>query len=520
MAPVFCVVIPGHRIQLAAMKLRRTATILACLCAPLAWASEEAPPKPAPVESGKNEAQAPREPAIHNDSVLIDGREIPYRVTAANTVLKTDEGKPRASIFHISYIRTDIEDTTSRPVMFCFNGGPGSSSVWLHLGGVGPQRIDLPGDGTTPPVPPVRLQDNPHSILDVCDLVFVDPVSTGLSRVEKEAGKKDDFHGLEGDIDSMSDFVRRWITEHQRWASPKYLLGESYGGIRVAGLSQSLQSRYGMSLNGVVLLSSLLDFRTIIQSPGSDLSYKVFLPAFAATARHHGLLEGTTDGVVETARALANGDYALALLKGSEISDEEMRAMAGRLAGVTGLPEEIWIDHELRVSPWVFRRELLRDRGLTIGRFDARVAWETTAQASRTADYDPSYSLAYGAFSSAMLDYLGRDLGWEDHRQYQILTGKVQPWKWNSENRIVNVGDRLATAIRDNPHLRVLVMAAHTDLATPPDGMLHSMRHLPGLPKGGRDNFDFVTYESGHMFYLNPPDLVKMRADLLRFLEK
>jgi len=484
----------------------------ACLLGPHAWAEK-------PAESPTPDAPEVVRDAVSRDSIVkIADTNVPYRITAAETVLKSDDGKARASIFHISYIRTDVDDVTKRPVMFCFNGGPGSSSVWLHLGGLGPQRIDLPGDGTTAPIPPMRLVENPLSILDVCDLVFVDPVSTGLSRVNDKGGKKEDFHGLEGDIESMGDFIRRWITEHQRWASPKFLLGESYGGIRVAGLSQSLQSRFGMSLNGTVLLSSLLDFRTIIESPGNDLSYQVFLPAFAATARHHGILEGTTAEVVAAARELASGDYALALLKGSELPEADLYAIATRLAGVSGLPAGIWIEHRLRVTPWVFRRELLRDQGLTLGRFDGRVAWETTDPASRSADFDPSYSLIYGAFATAMLDFLSRDLGWEDHRHYEILTGKVHPWEWNSDNRIVNVGDRLARAIRDNPHLRVLVMAAHTDLATPPDGMLHSMRHLPGLQKSARANFEFVEYQSGHMFYLNPPDLEKMRADLLRFL--
>ena len=499
-------------IQLAAMKKRWIFVGLTCLFAPLAWGENEndSPPLPAP--------DHPRDPVIREASVEIDGRTVPYRITAAETVLKTDDGKPRASVFHVSYERTDVEDVAGRPVMFCFNGGPGSSSVWLHLGGVGPQRVDLPGGGTAAPVPPVRLLDNPHSILDASDLVFVDPVSTGLSRVDEAGGKKDDFHSLEGDIESMGDFVRRWITDNRRWSSPKFLLGESYGGIRVAGLSQSLQSRFGMNLNGVVLLSSLLDFRTITEAPGSDLSYKVFLPVFAATALHHGKLEGRREDVVAAARELANGDYALALLQGSDLPDDAMREMAARLAAASGLPAEVWVEHRLRVTPWVFRRELMRGDGLTLGRFDSRVAWETTDPASRTADYDPSYALVYGAFSSAMLDFLGRDLGWEDHRQYEILTRNVQPWEWNADNRIVNVGERLARAIRDNPHLRVLVMGAYADLATPPDGMLHSMRHLPGLTNGGRDNFDFVEYESGHMFYLNPPDLEKMRVDLLRFI--
>lgn len=485
--------------------------LLALLALPLSAEPASEPPEP-PLQ------ETPRETVARDAIVEIGGIRVPYRMTAAETILKSDEGKSRASVFHISYIRTDIKDTASRPVIFCFNGGPGSSSVWLHLGGIGPRRVDLPGDGTIAPVPPVRLLDNPHSILDVCDLVFVDPISTGLSRIDEEGGNKEDFHGLEGDIESMGDFVRRWVTEHKRWSSPKFLLGESYGGIRVAGLSQSLQSRFGMSLNGAILLSSLLDFRTILESPGSDLSFQVFLPAFAAAARHHGKVQGTTADVVAAARELAHGDYALALLKGADLPETDMRSMAARLAEVSGLPAEVWAEHRLRVTPWVFRRALLRDQGLTLGRFDSRVAWETTDPASRSADYDPSYSLIYGAFSTAMLDLLTRDLGWQDHRAYEILTSNVQPWEWNSNNRIVNVGDRLAHAIRDNPHLRVLVMAAHADLATPPEGILHSLRHMPGLKKSARANFQVVEYESGHMFYLNPPDLEKMRGDLLRFI--
>ena len=503
---------PDNRIQPAAMKPVWIFLLSTCLCVPAAWSEAECD---SPTPAGIGEV---REPASAEATVEIAGQSVPYRVTASEMVLKTDAGKPRATVFHVSYLRTDVDDISTRPVMFCFNGGPGSSAVWLHLGGVGPKRVDLPGDGTQAPLPPVRLLDNPFSVLDVADLVFVDPVSTGLSRIDETAGKKDDFHGLEGDIESMGDFVRRWITDHRRWGSPKYLLGESYGGIRVAGLSQSLQSRFGMNLNGVILLSSLLDFRTIVETPGSDLSYQVFLPAFAATALHHGKLEGDREAVVAAARELANGDFALALLQGTDLAAPEMREMADRLAAASGLPADVWMEHRLRVTPWVFRRELLREDGLTLGRFDARVAWETTDPASRRADYDPSYSLVYGAFSTAMMDLLGNGLGWEDHRKYEILTSNVHPWDWSASNRFVNVGDRLARAIRDNPHLRVMVMAAYADLATPPDGMLHSMRHMPGLIDGGRANFEFAEYESGHMFYLYPPDLEKMREDLLRFI--
>jgi carboxypeptidase C (cathepsin A) len=363
----------------------------------------------------------------------------------------------------------------------------------------------------------VRVSDNPQSILDVCDLVFVDPVSTGYSRTESDV-KPGEFHGLDEDIESVGDFVRRWISEHDRWASPKYLLGESYGGIRAAGLSQHLQSRYGMNLNGVVLLSSLLDFATIQPAPGNDLSYLVFLPAFTSVAHFHGKVQGGRDELIRQSTGFAFGKYASALLKGGDLDPKERAAVAAELEKFTGISAAKWIEHNLRVSPPFFRSELLRAEGKVLGRFDARVAWDTTDKSAPTPDYDPSYALAYGAFSSAMMDYLGRDLGYKEDQPYEILTGKVQPWRWNANNAVVNVGSRLSTAMRDNPHLRVLVMGGHTDLATPPEGVAHSLRHQPDLPESSRKNIVTTFYESGHMFYLNPPDLAKTRADLLEFI--
>jgi carboxypeptidase C (cathepsin A) len=454
---------------------------------------------------------------VREATVEIAGRKIPYRVTTGKLQLKQEDGKPRASIFHVSYERTDVQDPVGRPVMFAFNGGPGSSAVWLHLGVLGPKIIQLPGDGTSPPLPPVRVFDNPQSILDVCDLVFVDPVSTGYSRPESDV-KPGEFHGLDEDIESVGDFVRRWISEHDRWASPKYLLGESYGGIRVAGLSQHLQSRYGMNLNGVVLLSSLLDFATLQPAPGNDLSHLVFLPAFAATAHFHGKIQGDRDELVRRSTDFAFGKYAAALLKGSSLPTEEKAETAAELEKLSGISADQWIARNLRIGPSFFRSELLRAEGKVVGRFDARVAWGATDPAAQTPSYDPSYALAYGAFSSAMLDYLGRDLGYKEDQPYEILTGKVQPWRWNANNSVVNVSGRLATAMRDNPHLRVLVMGGLTDLATPPEGVEYSLRHLPDLPQSARKNISSTLYDGGHMFYLNPPDLMKTRADLLKFL--
>jgi carboxypeptidase C (cathepsin A) len=504
--------------------MRFTIPLLLCLnfaalAAPEPEKKSDSPPKEKSAEKDKESPPAKvTEPVVREASVEIGGKKIPYKVTTGKLQLKQDDGKARASIFHVSYERTDVKEAANRPVLFAFNGGPGSSAVWLHIGVLGPKIIKLPGDGTAPPPPPTRVVDNPMSILDVCDLVFVDPVSTGYSRAENDT-KPGDFHGLQEDIESVGDFIRRWISEHDRWSSPKYILGESYGGIRAAGLSQHLQSRYGMQLNGVVLLSSLLDFATLRSASGNDVSSMVYLPSFTGTAHFHKKITGDRDALIKESTEFAFGEYASALLKGNSLDTETRKAIAGKLARFTGISADAWLRHDLRVDLDFFRGELLRAEGKVLGRFDARVAWDSTSKSSPTPEYDPSYSLAFGAFSTAMMDYLGRELGYKEDQPYEILTGKVQPWRWNSNNEVVNVGERLAAAMRDNPHLRVLVMGGRTDLATPPEGVAYSLRHLLDLPAGARRNIAETFYDGGHMFYLNPPDLVKTRADLVKFIQ-
>jgi carboxypeptidase C (cathepsin A) len=476
-----------------------------------------------PEEEKKKEEPASKEapskdPVTREDAVTIDGKRVAYRVTTGKLQIKKDDGTPRASIFHVTYERADVKNAAARPVVFCFNGGPGSSAVWLHLGGIGPRRVELPGDGTAAPVPPVRIIGNEFSILDVADLVFIDPVTTGYSRAEKDTKDKE-FHGVDEDIQSVGDFIRRWITEHGRWASPKYLLGESYGGVRAAGLSDHLQSRYGMSLNGVIMLSTLLDFRTIRAAQGDDLSYSVFLPAFTGTAHHHRKITGDRDKLITESSRFAFDEYAAALLKGTALDEAAAEAIAEKLASLTGISAKVWNDKKLRISPSEFRTELLRAERKIVGRFDARVAWDGADITASWADQDPSYSLAYGAFSTAMLAYLGDDLGWKEDQPYEILTSKVQPWRWGADNEVLNLSGKLVDAVRDNPHLRILVMCGRTDLATPPEGMAYSVRQMLDLPEPLRKNFSFTYYDAGHMFYLNPPDLVKSRADLVKFLE-
>jgi carboxypeptidase C (cathepsin A) len=479
--------------------------------------AQEKPAPPAPEAKTEAAAEKPSEPVTREGSVTIAGKKIDYSVITSKLVLKKDDGAPRASVFHVSYLKKDAGDLSKRPVLFAFNGGPGSSAVWLHLGTLGPKRVSLPGDGTSAPTPPARLVPNEFSILDVADLVFVDPVSTGYSRIEKD-GKPEEFHGVEGDVESLSDFIRRWVTEHGRWSSPKFLLGESYGGIRVAGLSAQLQSRYGMSLNGVVLLSSLLDFRTLQPSSGNDLAYQVFLPLYTSVAHFHGKLKGDRAALLKECREFARGEYTLALHAGGGIDPARKQAVAEKLAAFTSLPVELILEADLRIDPTRFRGELLRKEGKVLGRFDARVAWPSTDASSDYAEYDPSFSLALGAYSTTMLAYLNDELGWKEDSPYEILTGKVHPWKMGSGNGHVNMASRLAGAMRDNPHLRVLVQGGLADLATPPDGILYSIDHMLELPDSLRENISYVEYEAGHMFYLNPPDLAKGRKDLVDFI--
>ena len=399
-----------------------------------------------------------------------------------------------------------------------FNGGPGSSAVWLHMGALGPRIVPTTPDGTKTLPPPLIIKENPQSILDVADIVFIDPVSTGFSRAEGKT-KAAEFHGVNGDIRSVGDFIRRWVTENDRWASPKYLLGESYGGIRAAGLADHLQDEFGMSLNGVVLLSSLIDFRTLRSNVADDLSYSVFFPGLTATSHYHQKIQGNRNELVEQARAFAFGTYSQALLKGAAISAKEKKSVADQMAKFTGLPASLFVETNLRLSSTRFRKELLRDESKVLGRFDARIAWPSTSPESDYASYDPSYSVAYGAFSTAINDYLSRDLGWEGHHPYKILTSDVRPWDWGTSNSVVNMARNLESAMRENPDLRILVMCGYTDLATPPANMQYSIDHLFNIPNERRKAIKFTWYEAGHMFYLNQPDLEKMRTDLVDFIK-
>lgn len=467
------------------------------------------------------------EVSVTRHRVTVGGRELAYTVTAGTLVLSEEahakegesEGlRPRARVFFIAYALDDQPDPRTRPVTFSFNGGPGSSSVWLHLGLLGPRRVVM-GDVGALTGPPYDLTDNEFTLLTHSDLVFIDPVSTGYSRVT-DGEKPGTFHGFGKDIESVGDFIRLWTSRAGRWLSPKFLIGESYGTTRAAGLSGYLQERHGLFLNGLMLVSSILDFATVDFTPGHDLPYIVHLPTAAATAWYHGRLAGDRPlaEVLREAEAFADGDYARALHLGARLSEEEGRRVAERYAGLTGLSVDFVLRNDLRVTLARFCKELLRDRGRTVGRLDSRFTGIDRDSGGEGSESDPSLSAILGPFTAAMNHYVRAELAFASDLPYEILTARVRPWSYGEfENRHVRVSDTLRKAMHQNPHLRVLVASGYFDFATPYHATRHTLDHL-GLDPSLRGNLREATYEAGHMMYVHRPSLERQHADLTAFI--
>ncbi len=442
-----------------------------------------------------------------------------YVVEARSWKLQDDEGKDKGEVFH-TYYRLEGGEAEERPISFVFNGGPGSSSVWLHLGGLGPKRALMTDEGEAL-APPGRLIDNPDNWLRFSDLVFIDPVGTGFSR-PLEGTKGGEFYGLEEDTRWVGEFIRLFCAREKRWASKKYLVGESYGTTRAASLADHLQNEHDMYLNGVVLISPILNFATARFDAGNDLPYACFLPTYAAIAHHHGRAGKGED--LETflaeARAFAIGDYWLALARGDSLPEEEQAGIAGRLARFTGIPAEFWIGSKLRLAQDRFRRELLRDRQESVGRMDGRLKGPEKDGVGTRAEVDHSLTAITGPYSSAIKHYFGTELGYETDRPYRILTGKVHPWSYRRfENRYVNVAERLRRAMLVNPHLEVLVCSGYHDLATPFFAMEYTADHM-GLGPEGLKRVHFSYYPAGHMMYIHRPSLTKLAEDARRFYEQ
>ncbi len=494
------------------------------ICIASAQEKPAEPPKEAkPAEKKPEEKPKEEKPKESKGSVTIAGREIKYAArTGTLPLLKEDGSGERARVFFVYYAALGedgqplaAKDPTTRPITYCFNGGPGSASVWLHYGGLGPKKVAFDAEGLQPAVRgPVVA--NPNSILDVTDLVFIDPVGTGASRPSK-GEKAEQFWSVKQDIESVGEFIRFFTTREQRWSSPKYLCGESYGGIRGSGLANFLQNRHGLYLDGFISVSGVVNFECL---SGDLLSYAIFLPAFAATAHyHHKLppeLQADREKAITEARAFAQGAYAHALLAGNTLSASERATTLDQLARFTGLDRDLIDRAHLRVSPGLFFENLLRKEGKIIGRFDGRVTSEDYDQLRNSPEFDPSYTNVYGPFAAAANASIRSDLGYEFDLPYVVLGGVR--WSWNDfANQYVNLEDDLGEALKSNPRLRVLFCCSWRDLAVPPDSALYSIAHLP-IPESLRKNIGVEYYESGHMMYLHQPDADKLRRDLVKFI--
>ena len=453
-------------------------------------------------------------------SVRIGGQEIRYTATPGQLVLRRPNGEPRGNMFFVAYTRDDITDMGARPVTFCYNGGPGSATIWLHMGTLGPKRVQMAEEGFQP-APPYRLVENEYSLLDITDIVAIDAMSAGFSRaVEGEDPKQ--FHGVEQDIEAFSEFIRLYVTKFNRWSSPKYLLGESYGTVRSAGVSKELQSRHGIELNGIVLVSSVIDFSTLYEAPGNHIHYAGFLPTYTATAWYHKKLpadvQGSLEDIMGEAREFAFGEYLLALTKGNRLTPQETDNMAQKVARLTGLSPEFVKQANLRVNPRRFRKELLRDRRLVTGRLDSRFTGIDADAAGESQEFDPSNTALQGAYTALFNDYIRNELNWESELGYRT-SGPVRPWDYNTQYRAryLNLVDSLRSTMARNPFLKVLVTNGIYDMATPYAATEWTFDHL-GYEPTYRERVSMAYYEAGHMMYIRPSMLEKFKKDVAEFI--
>ncbi len=465
----------------------------------------------------------PEKTSVTHHTMTLGGKSLSYTATAGTLLVRDQDDKPYGSIFYVSYT-LDSAEPKSRPVSFLYNGGPGSATLWLHMGSFGPMRVMTDSPKATAG-PPFQLVENQDSLLDKTDLVFIDAPLTGYSRAVGKGTAKD-FAGVDQDLRAFDRFIVRYLTLNQRWNSPKFLIGESYGTTRSAGLSDMLGGD-GVQLNGIVLISSILNYG--IEVPGYDMTYIGNLPSYAAAAWYFNKIPNKPKNLsdwVQQAREFAAGPYATALLAGHNLPDAELDSIAKQVSHFTGLSVDYVKEANLRISPTRFRKEVLRDERYTLGRYDMRFEGEDVDAAGENPSYDPSDSGIGGAFISALHDYLQRDLKYESTDAYRPSAETIGEWDWHHRasgfgrggmQSQPDVAGDLAAAIRKNPHLKVFSANGYFDLATPFFITEYDLSHMQ-LPAELRGNVQFGYYPSGHMIYLNVEALHKLRADVAGFI--
>jgi carboxypeptidase C (cathepsin A) len=502
---------------------------------PAASAPTDGPPAPAPAEKVS---------VTLATLSAAGGQKIGYAATAGYLALKDEQGKLRANVFYTSYIVPKSAAGTqsasapatapatrpadaARPVTFVFNGGPGAASVWLHLGAVGPRKLDIPADGS-PPAAPYKLVENPDSWLPATDLIFIDPVNTGFSRAA-EPDKAKEFFGVTEDVNAVGEFIRLWLTKNNRWDSPVFVAGESYGTTRAAALADHLQSRVGVQVSGVILMSTVLNFGLLDPSESNDTPFALYLPSYAAVAWYHhktpDKYKNDLDALLKDAEQYALSDYTVALAKGASLSADERKTVAARLAELTGLRTDYLLASNLRVEPSRFEKELLRSadpaagEGKIVGRFDGRLTGDPIDPVADAQDYDPSLSGFLPAYTSAFNTYVRESLKFESDLPYEVLTGRTQPWNWggNGVSGYLYVGDNLRNAMTENPRLRLLVCQGRFDLATPFFAVDYTLNHMR-MSAATRKNITQKYYSGGHMMYHTSEGLQQLSKDAQAFI--
>jgi len=469
-----------------------------------------------------------RAPAKSSGAVDLAGRRFDYTVHAAFVPvaplgLDGASGEPEAAVLTTAYLLNGA-NAGHRPVCFAFNGGPGSASIWLHLGALGPKRVVVPDDGSMPAAP-YAVADNPHSWFEHFDLVFIDPPHTGWSVTASEAARKK-MLSVDGDVEALAEVMRLWLTRHKRWGSPLYLAGESYGTTRGAALADKLQS-IGAALSGLILVSCAMDLQTLVFAPANDLPYALFLPGFANVAQYHGLLDGACAKSPDAARAAAEAfvqdDYVAALHAGARLSTTQRGRIARRLSELTGLPRGLIEEKNLRISDQTFFFEALRPRGRMLGRLDARATGPMAASRSREWEFDPGIEAIAAPYATAAMGYFGEQLGLDMEPRYQVISGEVnRGWNWSrgteQGNSYTSTSPDLARALRRNPQLKVLAASGRYDLGTPYSASDWSLAQLD-VPADVLARVTHRYYDAGHMMYTRQADLMQLKVDLAAWLQ-